>query len=77
MQDLPAKGVIHETLLGRRRGEFEPGLGLDSATRVTACRAHHGGILAAAWLAHLIAGRLVRRLRLVATAGASGPENAK
>lgn len=43
---------------------------LKVALRITA-------ILAAAWLAHAIAGRLVRRLRTVATARASGPENAK
>jgi small conductance mechanosensitive channel len=40
------------------------------AVRITA-------IPAAAWLAHRIAGRLVRWLRLVATARVSGPENAK
>jgi small conductance mechanosensitive channel len=40
------------------------------AVRITA-------ILAAAWLLHLVAGRLVRRVRMVAAARASGPENAK
>ena len=40
------------------------------AMRITA-------ILAAAWLAHLIAGRRVSRLRLMATTHASGVENAK
>ncbi len=34
-------------------------------------------ILALAWLVHAIAGRLVRRVRIVASARASGPENMK
>jgi small conductance mechanosensitive channel len=40
------------------------------ALRITA-------ILAVAWLLHLVAGRLVRRVRMLAAARASGPENAK
>jgi moderate conductance mechanosensitive channel len=34
-------------------------------------------VLALAWLVHALAARLVRRLRIVASARASGPENAK
>lgn len=34
-------------------------------------------VLALAWLVHALAARLVRRLRMVAAARASGPENAK
>jgi moderate conductance mechanosensitive channel len=40
------------------------------ALRITA-------ILAGAWLVHLLAGRVVKRLRVLAAARASGPENAK